>query len=110
VGPASNRADIAAGCILRGIATVSVCGRRKAIVYQDVQEVRLEEADAPVKGENICFPIDGFHLNKCEFALNGSELSVQDVHIVCSESGFLHVTTLIFCWNFCSGHVLIPDN
>jgi hypothetical protein len=43
---------------------------------EHVQEVRLEETDTPREYEDICFPIDGFHLNKCEFALNSSELSV----------------------------------
>jgi hypothetical protein len=51
------------------------------MVDQDVQEVRLEEADTPRAQENISFPIDRFDLNKCEFVLNSTELSVQDVHI-----------------------------
>jgi hypothetical protein len=53
----------------------------EGMVDQDVQEVRLEEADTPREYEDIGFPIDGFHLNKCEFVLNSTELSVQDVHI-----------------------------
>jgi hypothetical protein len=76
VEPALNRADTAAGCIWRGMAAVSVCEDEEHIVNQDVQEVGFEEADAPIERQNICFPIDGFHLNKCESALNDSELSV----------------------------------
>lgn len=65
------------------------------IVDQDVQKVRLEEADAPVERENICLPVDGFHLNKCESALNGSELGVQDVHGRVYRSPVLHVINLL---------------
>ena len=77
-----NRADIAAGCMWRGITTVSVFEGEGHVVDKDVQEVTLEEADAPREDENICFPVYGFHFYKCESALDDSELSVQDVHLV----------------------------
>jgi hypothetical protein len=62
--------------------TVSVCGEG-GTHHDHVQEVRLEEANAPGENKNRFLPIDWVHLNKCEFLLDGSELSVQDVHIAC---------------------------
>ena len=70
------------------------------VVDEDVQEVTFEEADAPREDEDICLPIYGFHLNKCEFALNGSELSVQDVHLV-----VLTEFLFLFLFEFFGGHL-----